>query len=262
MQPTGVYPFNVRFYYPLPAATLAVPFALLPATAAGILFVALSFGIAAAALAREGRARLVILLGFPAVMAAALGQWSPLLLAATLLPALQLVIPVKPTLGAAVFASRPSWVGIGACTAILLISFLMMPAWVPAWRAAVSSAWGSYAPPVQWFGGAGVLMLVLLIWWRDPDARLLAVLAIAPQLPLFYDQLLAHSVARTKAEVWGLVGASWVGGLMWASQGPSPVAGEHPARGIILAMIYAPATVVVIARQIRARRLGAGPLAP
>src|SRR5574338_1507011 len=62
MQPTGVYPFNVPFYYPLPAAVLTVPFAWLSATVAGVVFVALAFGIAALVLAREDLERLPILL--------------------------------------------------------------------------------------------------------------------------------------------------------------------------------------------------------
>ena len=251
MQPTGIYPFNVPFYYPLPAAVLSVPLAFLPATFAGMVFVALSFAVAAAALAREGRQRLIILLGFPAVMAATLGQWSPLLLAATLIPALQVVMPVKPTLGAAVFASRPTWVGAGASAAILAVSFAVMPGWVPAWRSAVASAWSTYTPPIQWAGGAGLLLLMMLVWWRDRDARLLAVLAIAPQLPLFYDQLLVHSVAQTKRDAWILVGASWVGGLLWARQAGPAGAGEQPARGLILASIYLPAAVIVALRHLR-----------
>jgi hypothetical protein len=253
MQPTGIYPFNVPFYYPLPAAILSVPFALFPATVAGVLFVAMSFATAAAALARQGRHRAIVLLGFPAVMAATLGQWSPLLMAATLVPALQFVMPVKPTLGAAVFASRPSWTGVVGSAAILAISFAVMPGWVPAWRHAVSTAWSSYTPPIQWAGWAGLGLLVSLIWWRDRDARLLAVLAIAPQLPLFYDQLLVHAVARTRREAWILVVASWVGGLVWSFRNDPLAPGEYPARGLILATIYAPATILVALRQWKGR---------
>ena len=47
MTASGVYPYNVPFYYPLPAALLAIPFAAIPVRFAGILFVGLSFGIAA-----------------------------------------------------------------------------------------------------------------------------------------------------------------------------------------------------------------------
>ena len=73
-------------------------------------------------------------------MAATLGQWSPLLLAATVAPVLQFVMPVKPTLGMAVFVNRPSWVGVGLAVGVTLLSFAIMPHWVASWRAAVSAA--------------------------------------------------------------------------------------------------------------------------
>jgi len=251
MQPTGVYPFNVPFYYPLPAAVLAVPFAALPATMAGVAFVALSFGVAALVLVRENAGRLVILFGFPAVMAAVLGQWSPLLVAATVAPVLQFVLPVKPTLGAAVFVSRPSRVGVLVSIVILAVCFAIVPGWVGSWRAAVAGAWATYTPPVRWAGGAGFVLLGALVWWRDRDARLLALMAIAPQLPLFYDQLLVHAVARTRREAWLLVAAGWLGGLVWAFQGTPSAGGERPARTLILAAIYLPALVVVAWRHLR-----------
>jgi hypothetical protein len=248
MAPTGVYPFNVPFYYPLPAALIAVPFALLPATIAGVSFVALSFGVAGAVLARDHSARAFLLLGFPAVMAAALGQWSPLLLAATVAPILHFALPVKPTLGAAVFASRPSWIGIAASLALVALSFVVLPQWVTSWREAVSGAWATYTPPVRWGSGAGVILLASLVWWRDRDARLLAVMAVAPQLPLFYDQLVVHGVARTKRETWALVVAGWIGGLVWALQGQGTDGAERPARGILLASVYLPALGVLFLR--------------
>jgi len=253
MRPTGVYPFNVPFYYPLPAAVLTVPFTLASPTTAGVAFVVASFGIAAFTLAADDLERLPILFGFPAVMAAVLGQWSPLLVAATIAPVVQLVLPVKPTLGAAAFVSRPSRLGVALSAAIVVLSFLIQPGWLLGWRAAVSDAWITYRSPFRWGHGAGVILLASLIWWRDRDARLLAVMALAPQLPLFYDQLLVHTVGRTRREVWLLVAAGWVGGLAWAFAG-TPKTGERPATGWILATIYLPALGVVAWRNIRRAR--------
>ena len=245
MQPTGIYPFNVPFYYPLPAALLAVPFAALPLRYAGIAFVGVSFGIAALALMRDDPKRVALLCSFPAVMAATLGQWSPLLVAATIAPLTQLVLPVKPTLGAAAFASRPSRLGVLLSIGVLGVCFLVDPSWVASWRTAVSGAWTSYTPPIRWGGGAGVVLLVAFMWWRDRDARLLGVMAVAPQLPLFYDQLLVQTTARSRAELWMLVGCSWIGGLTWALEG-SPNAGqERPATLLILLTIYLPALALI-----------------
>ena len=251
MRPTGVYPFNVPFYYPLPAALLAAPFAPIPLPYAGIAFVFITFGVAALALARDRAPRVAILLGFPAVMAATLGQWSPLLLAATLIPAAQLVLPVKPTLGAAAFVNRPSRIGLALALAVVGLCFLVQPGWLASWRSVVSGAWASYTPPLRWGHGAGIVLLAAFIWWRDPDARLLGVMALAPQLPLFYDQLLVQAAARTRREVLVLVGASWVGGLTWAFQG-SPNAGSARAPTlVILLTIYLPALGIVAWRNLK-----------
>jgi hypothetical protein len=253
MRPTGVYPFNVPFYYPLPAALLATPFAPIPVRYAGIAFVFVSFGIAALALVRDRAPRVALLLGFPAVMAATLGQWSPLLLAATIAPALQLVLPVKPTLGAATFAKLPSRVGVVLALAVVGLCFLVQPGWLLSWRDAVSGAWTSYTPPLRWGHGAGVILLAALLWWRDPDARLLGVMAVAPQLPLFYDQLLVHAAARTRREVLVLVGASWVGGLAWAFQGSPDAGGPRAPTLVILLSVYLPALGVIAWRHVGRR---------
>jgi hypothetical protein len=253
MRPTGVYPFNVPFYYPLPAALLATPFAPIPVRYAGVAFVFVSFGIAAVALMRDSAPRVAMLLGFPAVMAATLGQWSPLLVAATVVPAVQLVLPVKPTLGAAAFASRPARLGVVLALLVLGLCFVIQPGWLASWRAAVSGAWTSYTSPFRWGHGAGVVLLAALVWWRDPGARLLGVMALAPQLPLFYDQLLVQAAARTRREVLVLVAASWVGGLTWAFQGSPNAGGERPATLIILLSVYLPALGVVAWRNVRRR---------
>ena len=259
MQPTGVYPFNVPFYYPLPAALLAAPFAPIPLRYAGIAFVFVTFGIAALVLVRDSPPRVAILLGFPAVMAATLGQWSPLLLAATVLPAAQLVLPVKPTLGAAAFVNRPSRIGVVLALAVIGLCFLVQPGWLASWRSVVSGAWTSYTPPLRWGHGAGIVLLAAFIWWRDPDARLLGVMALAPQLPLFYDQLLVQVAARTRREVLVLVVASWVGGLTWAFQG-SPNAGSARAPTlVILLTIYLPALGLIAWRNVKRRPVSPGP---
>jgi hypothetical protein len=137
--------------------------------------------------------------------------------------------------------------------AVLGLCFLIEPGWLGSWRATVSGALTSYTSPVRWGHGAGVVLLAAFIWWRDPDARLLGVMAIAPQLPLFYDQLLVQAAARTRREVLVLVGASWVGGLTWAFQG-SPNAGtQREPTLLILLSIYLPALAIVAWRNAKRR---------
>ncbi len=258
MIPTGVYPFNVPFYYPLPAAVLAIPFVPLRLESAGIAFVAVSFGLAAVALVRDNPLRVAALFSFPAIMAATLGQWSPLLLAATVAPVAQLVLPVKPTLGAAAFVNRPSRLGVILAAAVLVVCFVILPGWLAEWRSTVGTAFANYTSPVRWGHWTGLVMLAALIWWRDGDARLLSVMALVPQLPLFYDQLLVQGVARTRNELLVMVGASWVGGLTWAVQGSPNAGSQHEATGLILLTIYLPALCVVIWRNRKRADVTAG----
>jgi hypothetical protein len=83
---------------------------------------------------------------------------------------------------------------------------------------------------------------------------LLGIMAVAPQLPLFYDQLMVQASATTRREMLLLVGASWLGGLAWAFQGSPNATGERPATLIILLTIYLPALGVVAWRNIKRRR--------
>jgi hypothetical protein len=246
MQATGSYPFGTPFFFPLPAALLAIPFAPLNGLAAGVAFTALSFGVLGFALTREGYERLPLLVSFPAVMAATLGQWSPLIAAATMLPALQFVAAAKPTLGLAMFAYRPSRAGVIGVLVLVVLSFIVLPSWVAGWRGSTAEAVRVHSAPVTWGGGLGVLLVASLLGWRDRGARLLLVMALVPQMALFYDQLLLHQTARTRREMLALVAAGWAGGLVWAIRSPGGNGVEQPAKTIILVSCYLPALLVVM----------------
>jgi hypothetical protein len=85
--PSGApYFVNDRFFYPFPSVLVVVPFAPFALPVAGALFFAVSSGLLAFAVSRDGYARLTLFLSFPYVMAASLGQWAPLIMAAVLLP--------------------------------------------------------------------------------------------------------------------------------------------------------------------------------
>jgi hypothetical protein len=244
----STYPLGMRFLYPVPAALVTMPLVPVPVRVAGVVFVALSFFALAWALSRDGAHRLPLVASFPALMAALLGQWSPLLLAATLVPALQFAAAAKPTLGIASLVFRPSKLGLALVATLFAVSFLAAPHWFARWLAAASGGAREYLPAVFWRHGIGVLALAAAWRWRDRDARHIALVACLPQMPLFYDQLVLGAIARTRGEVWWVVTTGWIGGLLWAIQ-PAPAPGfERPARGLILAFIYLPAVALVLWR--------------
>ena len=107
--PSGApYFVDDRFFYPFPSVLAVVPFAPFALPVAGALFFATSSGLLAFALSRDGYARLTLFLSFPYVMAASLGQWAPLVMAAVLLPGLGFLAVCKPNIGVALALARPT----------------------------------------------------------------------------------------------------------------------------------------------------------
>ena len=77
--------FADPFFYPLPAALVAIPFAPLPAELAGALWAALGAGLLTYAVLDRASHLWPLLLSAPFVIATRNAQWSPLLLALSLL---------------------------------------------------------------------------------------------------------------------------------------------------------------------------------
>lgn len=131
------------------------------------------------------------------MLALTIGQWSPLLAAAALAPALGALAAVKPTLGRAMLAYRARWRAALPAAAVLAASLVVLPGWPRGWLANLAHVEGHPAPA---FTAAGCALLLALLRWRQPEARLLVVLACGPQLLFFADQLAVGLVARTRRE--------------------------------------------------------------
>ncbi|WP_275831618.1 hypothetical protein [Roseisolibacter sp. H3M3-2] len=247
IQPTGPYPYESRFPYPLPAAVVTLPLAPLAATVGAAHFFGLSAGAFAWALLRDGGGlgRLWALAGAPFCMALAVVQWGPLVLLGALVPAFAWTLSLKPTLGLALFAWRPSWRAVIGGAVLALIAMLWVPAWPLEWVRAATQTTGHPAPVTQPFGW---LPLLALLRWRDPDARLIAVLACVPQNPFFYDQLPLALVARSGWSAFGLAALSWVGyaGTRMHCSDPNFCGAE--AVPWTIGLVYVPATLLVLAR--------------
>jgi hypothetical protein len=82
--------FNWPFplFYPLPAVLVAVPFTVVSPSAASMLFSGITAGVLAWVLAKSAPYRLAAVLSFSFYYAAAISQWSPILIASVLIPGL------------------------------------------------------------------------------------------------------------------------------------------------------------------------------
>jgi hypothetical protein len=236
------YPFNANLLYPLPAAIVATPFSLLRPEIAGALFIGLSSTLLAWALLRDSPYRLPLFLSAPFVQAAILGQWSPLLAAAALTPALQMFAAAKPTIGLAAWLYKPSLKGIVGGLVLVAIAFLVQPGWLADWREATAGM-TKYRGPATTLLGAFLLLGV--VRWRRREGRLFIAMSLMPQLPVFYDALLLWLIPSTLWRSLGLSAASWVGYLLWYPSHASPDQNQV-AFPYLVFTVYAPALLLLL----------------
>jgi hypothetical protein len=244
--PSGApYFVNDRFFYPFPSVLVVVPFAPFALPVAGALFFAVSSGLLAFALSRDGYARLTLFLSFPYVMAASLGQWAPLIMAAVLLPGLGFLAVCKPNIGVALAAARPTRAAVYGGAAVLVASLAFDVHWPMKWIANLRTMQG-HPPPL--FTLAGIVLVAALLRWRREDARLVLAMAAVPQLPMFADQLPLMLVARTRVEGMVLALLGHIGGVLWIK---TQTPGAHPSANAaiwVLAFAYYPALALVLRR--------------
>lgn len=233
-------------FYPFPSLLALAPFALLPLRTAAAAFMAVSTAILAYALARKSAAQFPLFLGSGFLVAVGLGQWSPLVTATFLLPALSFLAVVKPNLGLATTAARPTLIGIAGGAVLLVGTLALQPNWPAEWIRNLREMPGHPAPV---FAPGGVVLLLALLRWRRPEARLIVAMACVPQLMYFADQLPLWLVPRTRREAMALSAISlvaWAAALVVEMR-----AGRQPAFNstpFVLAGVYLPALVMVLRR--------------
>ena len=250
IKPVGPYPFDTGFNYPMTTAMLMVPLSqMTPALGAAVLMgigtFLLAFGIT-----REGFARLPIFGSVPFFVCLESAQLAPLLAAAALVPAVSWLSSMKPNIGLASVAYNPAFKVIVLNIVVLLISIALFPHWPREWLDTVRNRTpGNYGSPLLLPGG--FLLLLSLIKWRRPEARLLAVMAIVPQSLLFTDQLMLWLVPRTRNESMILSILSLPAmflGVMNVGANPNVASYTRSMGPAILALIYLPCLIMVLRR--------------
>lgn len=234
--------------YPLTAVIGATPFAFAPLALSQALFVGVGSALMGWALAARGTHLLLVFLSFPFVMAANLGQWSPYLVAAMLLPAMGWMVTFKPNLGIAALAYAPSKAMVIGAACFGLATLLLMPNWPVRWIASI----GGGAPhPVPLMTLLGAPLALAALRWRLPEARLLLAMSLLPQTAMFADQLPLLLVPRTRRELMILVITSGIGGLAYtfALRSGGGRALLIDSRYAILSM-YWPALIMVLRRSL------------
>jgi hypothetical protein len=207
------------YYYPGTATLLGIPFALLDLSAARFAFVTLSGAALGWAIGRQRPHLWPILFSLQFFLVAQLAQWATLLSAALLVTGLEAFLCAKPNLGAVILAGSASWTKVrwivGTSAIVVVLSLLPDPDWPWRWQDALRHS--EHLRPFA-IRPLGFVMLLGLLRWRDPDARLLVGLSLVPVTGMFYDALPAMLVARSRLQATALSLIAWVAwfsGPLW-----------------------------------------------
>ena len=211
--PTGTWFHWVwRFYYPMPAVLLVFPLSFLPLLVARCVFVGVSSGLLAYGATRRAWFPLMLFASGPFLNATLVAQWSPLFTAAILLPGLAVIFPAKPTLGA--ICAAPITTSRRTATVVLLgwivlaiLSWVALPQWFASWMGAVRGA--AHVRPLIMLPG-GFLLLLAVVKWRRPEARLLMAYALIPHTTMLYEAVPALLVPESWQEMLMLTVSSIV----------------------------------------------------
>ncbi|MGQ0537936.1 MAG: hypothetical protein ACT4R6_03235 [Gemmatimonadaceae bacterium] len=248
--PGRPFPLEFDFYYPLPAALIALPLGMLSLLAARIVFVAVSCGLFAWVFLGAGWFRWPALLSVSFMVSAAAAQWTPLLIAATLWPPLAWIWVAKPNVALAMSplgSPRQRSIAVAGGALVLLISLGVDPLWIPAWLAALRRS-THFEPLVLHLTAGGPLLVLALLRWRRPEARLLFAFAVIPHTVTLYETLALYLIARTRQETLLLALCTAVAYIWQGAIDARSAAYLAQLADIVLVTTYLPALALVLRR--------------
>lgn len=238
---------ETTLYYPFTAVLAALPVARLPLSIASALFIACSSALLAYHITRDGLWRVHIFASSSFVITALLAQFSPLVMLMAFSAWGGMAAALKPNIGLAMFARRPSMAAAMAGLALVAVSLLVFPPWPTHWLHALRADVNDtqvHVMPVRAAGG--VLLLLSALAWRRPGGRLLLAMSFIPQLLFFYDTLLLWLIPRTRQQSIFLTACSQAAAISWyvfIREGQSVVRSAAPS---VLWLIYMPALALVL----------------
>jgi hypothetical protein len=244
-----LYPSGTSsFLYPLPAVLLGVPFRAIPLWLARPVFdVLVGWAFVYALWKYRGPYALLALVSGAYLFALARGQTTPLMVAATLVPALGFLSAVKPNTSAGLWISRPSWPPILGVSVFLALSLAVQPTWPFEWWMAVPADTSHFVPIVM--RPFGALLLLAALRWYTPTGRLLLALACIPQTTLPYELVALALIPANSVQMAVYVAGSWIAVAAAAGQlplGHGPAEWSRVGWPVTLIAVYLPMLGLVL----------------
>jgi hypothetical protein len=245
------YPLATQWFpSPLPAVLLAVPFTAIALTLARPIFdILVGWAFVYALWRYRGPYALLAVVSGAYLFAMVNGQTTPLMVAATLVPALGFLLAVKPNISASLWIAWPSLRTLGGASLFLAVSLVVLPSWPRDWWMAWPQDHTQLVPPV--LRPFGFVLLLAALRWRIPEGRLILAIALMPQSTLPYELVSLALIPANRREMGVYVAGSWI--VVAAAEGLhlTDSLAEWTASGwpVTLCAVYLPMLYLVLRRQ-------------
>jgi hypothetical protein len=225
------YPLGGQWLpYPLPAVLLVVPFTVVPLELARPLFdVLVGWAFVYALWKYRGGHTLLALLSGAYLFALVYGQTTPLMLAASLVPALGFLLAVNPNTSVALWVARPSFKAFLGVAGFIAVTLLVLPSWPAEWWLTMPVEYSAWTPPI--LRPFGALLLLAALRWNLPEGRLILAIAFLPQTALPYELIPLALIPADRRQMAIYLAGSWIavadaagamqllGGVEWTMTG-------------------------------------------
>jgi hypothetical protein len=235
--------------YPLPAVLLVVPFAAFPLAVARPLFdIFIGWAFVYALWKYRAMYGLLAVLSGSYLFALWYGEMTPLMVAASLIPALGFLLIVKPSSSVALWVARPSRKAVLAVAAFVVLTLIIRPTWPVDWWRAMPVDFSPWMPPV--FRPFGALLLIAALRWNLPEGRLILATALLPQTGLPYELVLLALIPATLGEMAIYLAGTWIAVADAAGVLQILGGGEWTMTGwpVTLCAVYVPMLYLVLRR--------------
>jgi hypothetical protein len=208
----GETPYSVEAQwlpYPLPAVLFVVPLTAVPLELARPVFdVLVGWAFVYALWKYRGLYALLALVSGSYLFALWCGQATPLVVAASLVPALGFLLAIKPNTSVALWVARPSWKALLGVAAFVALAVVVLPSWPRDWFMAMPVDYSVWMPPI--LRPFGALLLLAGLRWNLPEGRLILATALLPQSELPYELVLLALVPASPRQMVIYVAGTWL----------------------------------------------------
>jgi hypothetical protein len=238
------------FLYPLTAAVVGAPFTILSIRQAGPLFIGLSCGCLAYLLTKDSWWPLLMFASGAMYDTVIHSQFSALLMMGFVAAGAMWAGSLKPNIGLAMLAYRPSWKALGTMAAFGASTLILQPTWPLDWLRVLRAGGGQYHfSPI--LAPGGFLLALAAFRWRTPEGRLLLAMAVLPSSPIAYETLPLFVIPRSWQSMSVLAVATTFEYWLMVKHFSFPTLDAFMQRGrtVVVLCCYLPALVIVLRRR-------------